>query len=500
MSLRTKLLILTAFSLVALLIAFASAYRTARMSQAFAARQAEGDVLAAVRELARDAGNGEEDAVNKPKRRQIPSHEAEIYARFQDAPTRRVALALRARAEVSGGLCAPDGTPQAFVSADSQSASFSADERQIANSACRKTLSDDFQTERINIGGAMYFVASSPVAPDDENTNPIAGAFAFRRVPAEANLFGDWLSLLTQVFLLASAIGLALFSFLVWRDWQSGMRQIESGLQNISNDLSARIEPPSTFELQEVSRSINDLATNLEANLRREAELEKSLARNEKLASLGRVAAGVAHEVRNPLASMKLKIQLAGRSDYEKSKLEKTFGVLLEEIERLDNLVRRLLDLSRPPKLDLSKISLAGLIDERLALLSDKFAQAGVQIEFEDAARQNLSIAADREKLAQIFDNLFLNALEAMPEGGLLRVEIDEKTEKIEIKISDTGEEIAADKREKIFEPFFTTKDTGTGLGLAISREIAESHGGRLFLDESPKGDTIFVVELPLSG
>ena len=468
------------------------------MSQTFAQRQAERDVSAVVRELARDAANDERAEKPKAKIRPMPPHEAEIYRRFADQPTRSVALALHAHTEVSGGFCNQNGEPQAFISADSNSSDFSVNERQTADAACRQTTTNDFQTREINIGGEMFFVASASVSDDDtggENPNQFTGAFAFRRVP-RSNLFGDLVSLLTQLFLLAAAIGLAAFSFLTWRDWRGGMNQIDDGLRAISLDLLARLEPPQTFELERISRSINDLAAHLEANLRREAELEKSLARNEKLASLGRVAAGVAHEVRNPLASMKLKIQLASRAAYDASKLEKTFGVLLEEIERLDNLVRRLLDLSRPPTLDLTRVPVVELITERLALLSDKLRQASIEIEFENSRRDEFFVNADREKLAQIFDNLFLNALEAMPSGGVLRVRVAEEKDKIAIKIADTGAGVSAEIREKLFEPFFTTKDRGTGLGLAISREISEAHGGRLFFDESETG-AAFVVELP---
>lgn len=457
------------------------------MSETFALRQAETSVSQAVREILRESG----DDGRKPKRR-FPPHEQAIYERYADAPTRSAALALRRFAEVSGGFCDESGTPFGFVSANSQGADFSANESQIAQNACRQIAgANDFQAQKINIGDETFFVASAP--DTNENQNRIGGAFAFRRVP-ETSVFGDWVNLLTQLFLLLSAIGLAAFSFLTWRGWQRGMRNIETGLTAISGDLTARIDAPQTLELGAISRSINDLAANLEANLRRETELKKSLARNEKLAALGRVAAGVAHEVRNPLASMKLKIQLAERGKFEAAKIEKTFAVLLEEISRLDNLVRKLLDLSHPPKLDLTEFSVSELIEQRLALLSDKFAESGVEIGFENEAR-NLFIEADKEKLAQIFDNLFLNALEAMPDGGNLTVKISAAGEFCRIEISDTGISIAAANREQLFEPFFTTKDIGTGLGLAISREIAEAHGGKLYL--AARDATTFILELP---
>lgn len=489
MSLRSKLLIITAFSLLALLIAFTSAWRTARMSETFALRQAEASVANAAREILREANN----ETRKPKRR-LPPHEQLIYERYADAPTRSVALALHRFAEVSGGFCDETAAPQGFVSSATQSANPAANESNIANTACRQiTEGEGFQTQKINIGNETFFVASA--SDGGENPNRIVGAFAFRRVPQQS-VFGDWLNLLTQLFLLLAAIGLAAFSFLTWRGWQRGMRQVKTGLAAISGDLTARIELPPTLELAEISRSMNDLTAHLEANLRREAELKKSLVKNEKLASLGRVAAGVAHEVRNPLASMKLKIQLAERNKFDARKIGKTFDVLQEEIDRLDNLVKKLLDLSRPAKLNFSRFSLIELIRQRLSLINEKAAAQNVRLEF-DSENKAAEIRADRERLAQVFDNLFRNALEAMPRGGSLKISLEKESDIYRIQISDTGAGFSDTERERLFEPFYTTKDGGTGLGLAISREITEAHGGKIYsLDEAENGAT-FVVELP---
>ncbi len=497
MSLRSKLLIITAFSLLALLIAFASAWRTARMSQTFALRQTEGNVTQAAREILRESS----EEARKPKRR-IPPPEQAIFERYKDTPTRFVALALRRYAEVSGGFCDESGSPTNFISADSQSANMTQNESQIANTACRQIISnEDSQAQKISIGNETFLVASAPFSGDGENVNRIAGAFAFRRVPQQS-VFGDWLNLLTQSFLLLAAIGLAAFSFTTWRGWQRGMRQVKNGLSAISGDLTARISPPPTLELAEISRSINNLTANLESNLRREAELEKSLVKNEKLAALGRVAAGVAHEVRNPLASMKLKIQLAERNKFDAAKIGKTFDVLNEEINRLDNLVKKLLEASRPAKLNLSRFSLTELIEQRISLLAEQSAQQNVRVEFDKKTNRNdvnetAEIVADRERLAQVFDNLFRNALEAMPDGGRLNISLEKKSDFYRVQISDTGAGFSDTERERLFEPFFTTKDNGTGLGLTISREIIEAHGGKIYLLDNEGTGATFAVELP---
>lgn len=256
------------------------------MSRTFALRQAEGSVAQAAREILHRT----DEEAQKPKRRPLPPHEKEIYERYgDDSPTSLVALALQGTAEVSGGFCDRAGAPANFISADSKSGNFSANEMQIALAACRQiTSNSDFKTQTINLGDDTFPVASaSESAP---NPNNFSGAFAFRRIP-QASIFGDWLNLMTQLFLLLSAIGLSVFSLWTWRGWQRGMRQVEDGMASISHDLSARIEPPQALELGKISRSINELALHLESNLQREAELEKSLVKNEKLAALGRVAA-----------------------------------------------------------------------------------------------------------------------------------------------------------------------------------------------------------------
>ncbi|WP_352432604.1 ATP-binding protein [Pyrinomonas sp.] len=493
MSLRTKLLVLTAVSFISSSIAFASAWRALQTSYLFAVRQVEQSVAQAAREIAREATGGEKP---RPAGRPLPPHEREIRARFADEPTRAVARALHRMPETSGGLCRAEGALLTAVSADTKSAALSPRERQASDWACRQAVaSQGLQVAEAEFGGERFAVAFQPLAEDEERTSSAAGVFAFRPLP-RASLFADPTSLLMQAVSLVLAAGLALFSFSTWREWQCGMRRLEQGLDEIARDLGARIEPPTSAELGAVSRAINKLAADLEAKRRREAELERSLARSERLASLGRVAAGIAHEVRNPLASMKLKVQLASRGEFARDKLERTFVVLLEEIERLDALVQKLLDLSRPPCLELSRCAISSLASERLALIADRCARGGVEVVIERAPEAETVIEADSAKLAQALDNLLLNGLEAMAEGGVLRVSVVADSKHVRVAVADTGPGIAPEAREKIFEPFFTTKEKGTGLGLAITREIVEAHGGRIFLDEAG-GSTAFVIELP---
>ena len=503
MSLRSRLLILTAFSVVALLIALLSAWRTAATSEAFARRQAELSVSGAAGELAREARDyptGRSDPGGDDKNKRMPPHEREIFARFTDSFERSAAIALHRFGETAGGFCLSDGNVQALVSGDNFGFAPTVRELEAVVNVCRQTgAAGDFTTQQIVVDNRVLLVSAQPLRAqlDLSETRPdsMTGTVAFRRWQP-SSVLNDSFSLLTQGFLLLSVVGLAAFSFLTWRDWQRGMKQIETGLEQLSGDLEARIVSPPVLELKRISQSINDLATNLKDNLIRQKELEQSIAKNEKLVALGRVVAGVAHEVRNPLASIKLKIQLAERHKFDGAKMEKTFLVLGEEIDRLDTLVKKLLDVSRPAKLNFSSFSLVELIVQRISLLVETAAGQNVTVEL-DRRDETTQVFADRERLAQVFDNLFRNSLEAMPEGGKLKIRIEKAVDSYLVYISDEGQGFSPTERERLFEPFFTTKETGTGLGLTISREIAKAHGGTIYLSERAESGATFIVELP---
>lgn len=490
-SLRTRLYLLTAMVFVALFTAAISAYRTAQTSAAYTERQAEINVNLAAREIARESSDFETGRGDYAPNRRVPPHLREIYARYDDQLSRLTAAGLHRFDDVSGGFCAANGELKGAIFAQS----FSVDESSEIKNVCRETSGSGIAgTKKIEIGEKILSIAVLPIENSDLKSNSINALFAVRQ-NTRINIFADRFNLLTQLFLLISIIVSAVLAFLTLRDWRGGMFKIEIGLKAISDDLSSRITEPQIAELNLISREINNLAENLETNITRQKQLEKDLARNEKLAALGRVASGVAHEVRNPLASMKLKIQLAERRKSNEPKLEKTFDVLLEEIERLDGLVKKLLDVSRPSKLDLSEADLRNLVERRISLIKEKAANEGVKIEtFFD---KDLRVKADAEKLAQVFDNLLLNALKAMPKGGVLNISAAEKNSQAVIEIADEGAGISEEIKTRLFEPFFTTKDQGTGLGLAISREIIEAHNGKLYAAESEKGAK-FVIELPL--
>lgn len=480
-SLQTRLLLTTGFALLAVLIAVLSAYRTARTSAFYAERQAQTSVGAVLRELE----NGAELPEIGGRNRRVPPHVREVLERYADEKTRAVAIAVGAEREVSAGFCTANGETNVAI----YNQNFTADETPYLENACRNL--DENRARRYEFKDSTLFLETAKLTEPDGET---IGAFAARRV-GKSGIFADRLNFATQAFLLASAVGLLIFSLLTLREWRGGMRKIESGLRKMPVDLSERIEAPPIAELAFLSGAINRLAENLQSNLAKQNALEKDLAANEKLAALGRVASGAAHEIRNPLAAMKLKIQLAARSGYDREKLEKTFAVLNEEIARLDNIIGKMLDTGKTFQPNFATVAPDEILRGRLEMLAEKASAQKVRVENNLSANE-LEIRADREKLTQVFDNLLLNALEAMPRGGVLQVKSVAENERIIYEFKDSGAGISAGQKDKIFEPFFTTKEKGTGLGLAISREIVEAHGGRLSLTESEKGAN-FRLELP---
>ena len=226
--------------------------------------------------------------------------------------------------------------------------------------------------------------------------------------------------------------------------------------------------------------------------------LEKELRHSERLASVGRLAAGIAHELGAPLNVIDARAeQLIENADAAREKQIRNLTIIRLQTARITHIVRQLLNLARPYNLRFEEIGIADLIKSALEAFVPNEA---LKIEF--ASKVNLSISGDEDFLAQVFSNIFQNAVQAMNGDGTLKIEINE-TERDSakfavVKISDTGKGIAPDNLDKIFDPFYTTKDIGegTGLGLAVSRRIVEEHGGTIEALNLPAGGASFTVYL----
>lgn len=238
------------------------------------------------------------------------------------------------------------------------------------------------------------------------------------------------------------------------------------------------------------------LAATVRAQARERLRMQDELRRKQRLAALGTMLAGVAHEVRNPLAGIRSTVQLWQRGHpTDAGSMEDLAG----EVDRLDGLVSQLLQFSRAEHRPRVPLGLDEPLEDAVRLSQRNAEEAGVAIARTPDATGS-RVRMDPEAIVQLVRSLIQNAVQAMPEGGTVRVETrrGDTPGRVEIRITDTGPGLSAEAREHLFEPFYTTKRDGTGLGLAIAREIAIGHGGDLRVEHPPEGGARFVVELPV--
>lgn len=236
-------------------------------------------------------------------------------------------------------------------------------------------------------------------------------------------------------------------------------------------------------------------------SLEREGQrLKQELFQAEKLAYVGQLASSVVHEVRNPLATIKTYLEYLPQK-YNQPEFKNKFERLIpQEISRLEKIVNQLLGLARQRKLVLQKLDVTGLIDNTIDLLENNFKAKDIRIVKQYDA--GTSIEGDQEQLKQVFLNLFLNAIQAMEEGGVLTLSVRNKADvssnpAVEITIHDTGCGIPYEQLKQLFKPFQTTKEDGIGLGLSITREIIEQHNGTITVDSIVGQGTTFTITLP---
>jgi two-component system, NtrC family, sensor histidine kinase HydH len=225
--------------------------------------------------------------------------------------------------------------------------------------------------------------------------------------------------------------------------------------------------------------------------------LQAELRRNERLAALGKLLAGVAHEVRNPLAGIRAITQLWKRG---LGVNDEAFGHLIDEVDRLEDIVSRLLQFSRADSQDLSPGDLNSVVSEAARLAEERAGSQSIKVELSvDPNLPPVEMAASA--LLQVIRNLSTNALQAMSDGGILRLatQFDSERDVATVFVADTGPGLTPEIQRHLFEPFFTTKAEGTGLGLAIAREIALAHRGDLQASNRSDGrGSIFTLTLPV--
>ncbi|NVN99335.1 MAG: response regulator [Geobacteraceae bacterium] len=256
-----------------------------------------------------------------------------------------------------------------------------------------------------------------------------------------------------------------------------------------------------TLEREQLLQEIKAWNEELELRIRKESEALKKahaeVVQSQKLATLGYLAAGMAHEIRNPLNSIALFVQLIkeGVNDLEKVEyIEK----ILKEVDRVDATLGKLLDTARRPRFELAEVDIGEVIQKALDSFTPQINTQGIELNY--SSRKNIPhLMADPAEIQQIFTNLLLNAVDEMPESGRLDIELDYDSNDIVILVSDSGRGIPEKHLPNIFDPFFTTKNRGTGMGLPIVLRIVKNYGGKIEITNTGNSGTTFLIRLPIA-
>lgn len=287
--------------------------------------------------------------------------------------------------------------------------------------------------------------------------------------------------------------------FLVWRFTQPIKNLSEAARLVAQGDLSVRLKDAErSDEIGRLAARFNEMIANLEKS----RQLEQQLQQAEKSAVVGRLGSAIAHEIRNPLNYINLTLdhlraKFAPAEEKERETFERLTSQLKKEVARINGQITDFLRYSRPVKLDLQPVDIRRVVEDSMLIVQAQAEEQHVTVSVVE--RENApEILGDAEILRSVFNNLFLNAVQAMSEGGKLKVTISNIADSVQIEVADTGGGIAPENLDKIFEPYFSTKETGTGLGLAIVKKIVEDHNGAIEVASKINEGTVFTVKLPM--
>lgn len=386
--------------------------------------------------------------------------------------------ALAGRAGVTGGIWSAQ-EPLA------QLRPISAGERNMLRS-----LNEDAATDQQSVslrspaGSATTLAASCPLP------GPISGLTAWTLTRIEPAKGFAWLRTGLGL-LLVLVLGIAAWATWLGAVWGRHVRRIEAVLT--AHDIEELPVLPRTGEreLDRIVAALNEAGIRLSRSRSRADAMSARAARSERMAALGRVAAGIAHEIRNPVAAMRLRLENALAGDPARHRPALEAG--LRQIARVDRLVSELLAMTQRRDPEPEEIDLRHFLQSRARDHCAGAEHCAVRLDVVSAVA---SARFDPEMIGRALDNLVQNALRHTPRGGTVRLRAEDEDGMLRLIVEDTGPGVDPALRPRLFEPFATGRPDGTGLGLAIAREMVEAHGGRLMLAEAGEGAR-FVLELP---
>lgn len=382
-----------------------------------------------------------------------------------------------------------------------------------------RTFYDENNEIFLGVTKAIYndpscYTAECHYHPQDRELNGILDVqISLKDRMAQVDIFRNYFVILTCVLLVLLFIALLL---LTKRLIISPVNVLLEHQRRISaGDLSSMIEDAPHDELGELARGANEMTLSLKASQDEirtwantlEAKVEErtdqiqkmqgTLARSERLASLGKLVAGIAHEINNPLTGILMFSSMAAETPGIDEQLKNDLNTITRETERCAGIVKGLLDFGRESIPQKTFVSVNKVLDKTLALVEHQTMFQDVQIS-RDYDHHLPDLEVDPNQLEQVFMNIFINAAQAMPAGGRLELKTWQEEMVVMIRIADSGCGIPGENLERIFDPFFTTKDQqGTGLGLSVSYGIIENHGGDIRVESSVAKGTAFTVRLP---
>jgi signal transduction histidine kinase len=321
--------------------------------------------------------------------------------------------------------------------------------------------------------------------------------YVISRVRTESQARARFINAFTLVAVPAVAILGVLLAYIL-------IKQILKPIRQLALETApANPGPQVPDEVMALSSRVHSLIEDVD---QAQTELERSqehLLQSGKWAMVGKLAAGVAHSIRNPLTSVNMRLFSLKRSLAMSDSQREDFQVIAEEIRHIDTIVRNFLEFSRPPKLKMQRVSPSDVVDNALVLLRHRLESYGVDVKLSREGKLP-EIWADPDQLKEVLVNLVLNACEVMVGGGVITIREEAGGDSslgpaVVIRVSDNGPGIPESVQDKVFQPFFSTKEEGTGLGLSIATRIIQEHGGRLALESKKNEGAMFIITLPLT-
>jgi signal transduction histidine kinase len=392
----------------------------------------------------------------------------------QDISLRGLASAvLRSYPEVQGGFRL-SGSVVGFNSPRS----LTGEELALVDSAAATGTAEDDWDVDIAVAAAVPLETSNGVA------------WAMKRLAGIGDPDAERRRWLLAGLLLSTLLGLG-GVVSVWYSQRSGVATLKEGLQRMESDFSHRM-PAIAGDFGQIADAANQMAS-------RRTALETELRRQDRLAALGKAVAGVAHEIRNPLNSMKLSLELLRRRLQKGVAQPAEVQGALDQIDRLDQIVGRLLAFGRPALTNRHRQDLRPIIQQAAAMVHEPARQKRLEIKIEAQDDRPIEADIDGPQIQQVLINLLLNAIDASSPDRDIALSVHPQDGGVTVSVTDEGDGIAEEARAHVFDVYYTTKPDGVGLGLSVSREIIANHGGRLEFD-SEAGKTVFRFVLPGEG